>query len=290
MKCAVRQILLLVISWAVLAHPVAGQVSSRKSLNLDGAQKVVAAAEAEARRSGGTGVIAVVDAGGNLMAVQRLDGTFDAGANISIGKARTAVQFKKPTKFFEDIIKNGRTAMVTVDFTPLQGGVPIVYEGEVIGGVGVSGAANAQRDEEIAMAGANALSDAAKLGSIQPKVEFYDKQAVEAAFSKGAVLFDGSDGRNYMVHASRREGPGQVEIHTKDADVIYVLGGTADFITGGTIESPREVAANEIRGTTITGGDERHLAKGDVIIVPSGVPHWFKQVDAPFTYYVVKVR
>ena len=72
--------------------------------------------------------------------------------------------------------------------------------------------------------------------------------------------------------------------------MIYVLGGTADFITGGTVETPHEVAANEIRGVSITGGDERRLSRGDVIIVPSGVPHWFKQVDAPFTYYVVKVR
>ena len=282
--------LLALLACALLGHTAAAQVSTQKSLNLQGAQEVITAAEGEARRSGGTAVIAVVDAGGNLMALQRLDGTFDAGANISVGKARTAVQFKKPTKFFEDIIKNGRTAMVTVDFTPLQGGVPIVYQGEVIGGVGVSGAANAQRDEEVAMAGANAISDGPKTSTTQPKVEFFDKQTVDAAFAKGSVLFDGSDGRNYMVHASRRERPGEVEIHTKDADVIYVLGGRADFITGGTVESPREVAANEIRGASISGGDERHLSKGDVIIVPHGVPHWFKQVDAPFTYYVVKVR
>lgn len=284
------RILMSVLTCTLLASITAAQVSSVKTLNLDGAQKVIAAAEAEARRSGGTAVIAIVDAGGNLMALQRLDGTFDAGANISIGKARTAVQFKKPTKFFEDIIKNGRTAMVTVDFTPLQGGVPIVYEGEVIGGIGVSGAANAQRDEEVATAGANAISESPKTSSALPNVEFYDRQTVDAAFARGAVLFDGNGGRNYMVHASRREGPGQVEIHTKDADVIYVLGGTADLITGGTVERPNEVAANEIRGASITGGDERHLSKGDVMIVPSGVPHWFKQVDAPFTYYVVKVR
>ena len=113
---------------------------------------------------------------------------------------------------------------------------------------------------------------------------------VDAAFSKGAVLFDGSDGRNYMVHASRRDGPGTAEVHTLDADIIYVLGGNADLITGGTVQAPREIAANEIRGDAIVGGDERHLAKGDVIIVPHGVPHWFRQVDAPFTYYVVKVR
>src|SRR6266545_2843251 len=81
-----------------------------------------------------------------------------AGANISIGKARTAVLFKRPTKVFEDIIKNGRTAMVALPdslFTPLQGGIPIVVDGQIVGGVGVSGASSAQQDEELAIAGAN---------------------------------------------------------------------------------------------------------------------------------------
>ncbi len=112
-----------------------------------------------AKKSSATGVIAVVDDGGNLMALERIDGTFAAGANISIGKARTAVLFKKPTKFFEDVIDKGRYAMTAVDFTPLQGGVPILVEGQVVGGIGVSGAASAQQDEELAIAGASAIAD-----------------------------------------------------------------------------------------------------------------------------------
>jgi len=132
-----------------------GQVMQKKTLNLEGAKRVIAAAQAEARKNNATGVVAVVDDGGNLIALERLDGTFAAGANISIGKARTAVLFKKPTKFFEDVIKNGRTAMVTIEnFTPLQGGIPILVDGQVVGGVGVSGAASAQQDEELAIAGA----------------------------------------------------------------------------------------------------------------------------------------
>jgi glc operon protein GlcG len=88
-----------------------------------------------------------------------LDNTFAAGALISIGKARTAALFRRPTKAFEDIINKGRTAMTTLnDFTPLQGGVPIVIDGQIVGAVGVSGAASAQQDEEIAVAGANALA------------------------------------------------------------------------------------------------------------------------------------
>ena len=138
------------------------QVAAKKTLTLDGAKKVIAAAVAEAKRLNAPGgVIAVVDDGGNLMALERLEGTFAAGSTISIGKARTAVLFKRPTKAFEDIIKNGRTAMVALPdafFTPLQGGVPIEYEGQIVGGVGVSGAASAQQDEELAIAGANALA------------------------------------------------------------------------------------------------------------------------------------
>jgi glc operon protein GlcG len=115
-------------------------------------------AEAKSKNAPGA-AIAVVDDGGNLVAVERLDNTFAAGANISIGKARTAALFKRPTKVFEDIINKGRTTMVALsDFTPLQGGVPIVIDGQVIGAIGVSGAASAQQDEELAIAGANALA------------------------------------------------------------------------------------------------------------------------------------
>jgi uncharacterized protein GlcG (DUF336 family) len=142
----------------VLPADGAAQVADRKVLTLDGAKKVAAAAAANARAHGEGAAIAVVDDGGNLISVERLDGTFPAGARISIGKARTAALFKKPTAAFEDIIRNGRTPMIALeDFTPLQGGVPIVVDGAVVGAIGVSGAASAQRDEEVAKAGAAAL-------------------------------------------------------------------------------------------------------------------------------------
>src|ERR1044071_9535980 len=128
-------------------HTAGAQVAAKKTLTLDGAKRVIAAAVAEAKHLNAPGgVIAVVDEGGNLMALERLDGTFAAGASISIGKARTAVLFKNPTRVFEEIIKNGRTAITALPdsfFTPLQGGVPIEYEGQIVGGVGVSGAASA---------------------------------------------------------------------------------------------------------------------------------------------------
>src|SRR5262244_3525627 len=134
------------------------QTVEKKTLTIDGARKVIAGAVAYAKKNNAPGgVIAVVDDGGNLMALERLDGTFAAGANISIGKARTAALFKRPTRAFEDVIKNGRTPMIALhDFTPLQGGVPLEYNGKIVGGVGVSGANSAQQDEELAIAGANA--------------------------------------------------------------------------------------------------------------------------------------
>ena len=265
------------------------QVTEKKTLTLDGAEKVIAAAKAEARRLNAPGgVIAVVDDGGNLMALARMDGTFAAGANISIGKARTAALFKKPTKFFEDVIKNGRTSMVALnDFTPLQGGIPIMVDGQLVGAVGVSGAATAAQDEELAIAGANAFGSP-RASSTVP-VRFFPAKEVDDAFAKGSVLLDGRDG-NYMVHASRREKPGLVEIHNRDADVIHVLDGKATFVTGGKIVDAREIAPDEIRGASVEGGQITQLAKGDVIVVPAGTPHWFKEVEGPFLYYVVKVR
>lgn len=104
------------------------------------------------------------------------------------------------------------------------------------------------------------------------------------------MLFDGSGGRNYMVHASRREGPGMVEVHTKDTDILYVLKGTATVVTGGTMIDGKPIASDEIRGKEIVGGETRKLEPGDAMIIPNGVPHWFRDVQAPFLYYVVKVR
>lgn len=135
------------------------QVVNKKALTLDGARTVIAAAVAAAKQKHAPGgAIAVVDEGGNLIALERLDNTFGAAATVSIGKARTAAIFKHPTKFFEDAIKNGRTSLVAMpDFTPLQGGVLIEVDGQIVGAIGVSGATSAQQDEEIAIAGANAL-------------------------------------------------------------------------------------------------------------------------------------
>jgi glc operon protein GlcG len=128
---------------------VQAQVVEKKALTLDGAKKVMAAAEAEATKNRVGCNISVVDDGGDLIAFHRIDPTFPAGARVSIGKARTAALFRRPTKNFEDVItQKGRTSMIALDdFTPLQGGVPIIVGGQIVGAVGVSGASSADQDE-----------------------------------------------------------------------------------------------------------------------------------------------
>jgi uncharacterized protein GlcG (DUF336 family)/mannose-6-phosphate isomerase-like protein (cupin superfamily) len=283
----------------------AESVSDKRGLTLEGAKRVIAATVAESTRVNAPGgSIAVADDGGNLLALERLDRTFAASANIATGKARTAALFKKPTKVFEDAIKSGRTSMVTLsgdlqNFTPLQGGIPLEWEGKVVGAIGVSGAASAQQDEDLAIVGAKSLDTMEMVsmanGHAPLPVTYIESQRVSASFTKGAVLVGDEENmmhaaRNYMVHASHRDKAGVVEIHEFDTDIVYVLKGSATLITGGTPIGVKTIAPHEFRAPTVNGGDTRTLVPGDVVIIPNGVPHWFKEVDAPFDYYVVKVR
>ena len=171
---------------------------------------------------------------------------------------------------FEDQIRDGRVAALALPgATPLQGGIPLELDGHVVGAIGVSGN-TPQEDEDIAKAGAAAF--AGSLATTRPPVSYWKSGEVAAAFAKGSVLFDGEDGRNYMVHASHREGPGMAEVHERDADIIYVLDGSATFVTGGTVEAGKTTAPNEIRGASISDGVTRRISKGDVLIVPAGTP------------------
>src|SRR5256884_1664915 len=288
MKISTGTIIAVMMTVGASTH---AQIVEKKSINLDGAKKAVAAAVEYAKKNNAPGgVIAVVDEGGNLMALERLDGTFAMGAAISIGKARTAVLFKKPTRFFEELINKGRTAMTAVDgFTPLIGGIPIMVGDQVVGGIGVSGAASAAQDEELALAGANALTgNAAKPDVLAPTsnieksltqpaqlATFIDSKNVSAAFAKGMPLLETA---GYKVQASRRLEPGQAEIHTLDTDVIYVVEGSATLITGGKVPDAKPIAPNELRGSKIEGGQEHHIGKGDAVVIPNGLPHQFSAV------------
>ncbi len=132
----------------------ADELAVKKVLSLSAAMKIAAAAQAEAARRGATVVIAVVDDGGNLIVLHRLDDTQVASVEVGIGKARTAAIFRRPSKEFEDQIRSGRVAALALPgATPLQGGVPITVDGKVVGAIGVSGN-TPQEDEDIAKAGA----------------------------------------------------------------------------------------------------------------------------------------
>jgi len=255
-----------------------------RRLTVDGARRLIAAAEAKAKGDGAAGAVAVVDAGGHLLAFARLDGTFPAAADVATAKARTAAIFRRPTKAFEEVVNQGRTAMTAVaavtGFTPLQGGVPVVAGGEVVGAIGVSGAKSAAHDEEIAEAAV------ASFASAEAAVTFLPARDVEAAFAAGRPLTETAD---YKVHASHRNAPGQAEVHERDTDIIHVLSGTATLVTGGTVVEPKTTGPGEIRGARIEGGRVQALAPGDVAVVPHGVPHWFRDVPGPLDYYVVKV-
>ncbi|MGH8769995.1 MAG: GlcG/HbpS family heme-binding protein [Burkholderiales bacterium] len=126
----------------------------KKVLTLDVAKKITMAAEAEAIRRNATVVIVVVDDGGHVLVLHRLDDTQVASVEVGIGKARTAAIFRRPSAVFEEQIKSGRVAALALPgATPLQGGIPITYQGKVIGAIGVSGN-TPQEDEDIAKAGA----------------------------------------------------------------------------------------------------------------------------------------
>lgn len=269
-------------------------VRNRATLTLEGARTVMAGALAEAKRVDAPGAgVAIVDAAGDVLCVERLDGTFAAAWRISIGKARTAVMFGKPTSLFEKIIKDGRTPMIALDdFTPLQGGVPIMVNGEVVGAIGVSGASSAQQDEELAIAGTAALllPRPESADREHPKVIHIGAADVRAAFERDDVLVD-AKGEGFKVNASRRDSPGLAEVHSKETDIFHVLSGSATLVTGGTVNGQTSSGKDdEIRGRNIEGGEVMHLFAGDVVVVPKGIPHWFSEVHSPMTYYVVKVR
>jgi uncharacterized protein GlcG (DUF336 family) len=220
--------------------------ATKPVLTLDEAQKLVAAAIDYAHKNKAPGAaIAVVDDGGSIVLLERLDGTFPSGPNISIGKARTAAGFKRATRDIENAINKGRFTMTTLPavttFTPLQGGVPLFVQGEVVGAVGVSGASNAQQDDDIAQAAADAFTAAS---SSHAQVEHIPADTVRRAFANGTPLLANDE---YKVNASRRDAAGEAEVHLRDTDIFYVLGGGAEFVTGGTVVDPVNISPLEVR-------------------------------------------
>ena len=117
-------------------------------------------------------------------------------------------------------------------------------------------------------------------------VTYVDHEKVASALSKGGSLVTAPD---LLVSGSHRDKAGQVEVHEKETDVIYVMDGTATFVTGGTMVGGKTTKPGQLMGSDIKGGQTHHLSKGDVIVVPAGIPHWFREVPQSVSYYVVKV-
>jgi glc operon protein GlcG len=156
-----KRIVLLALALSVSLSPaVKAELPVKKVLTLEAAKKIAATAEAEAKKRGATVVIAVVDDGGHLLLLERLDDTQVASVEVGIGKARTAAIFRRPSKVFEDQVRDGRVAALALPgATPLQGGIPIMFENKVIGAIGVSGN-TPQEDEDIAKVGAASAASA----------------------------------------------------------------------------------------------------------------------------------
>src|SRR5262245_45280996 len=166
MRMRIRTTLVLLIGMltAAPAYPEAPAEAgaavavAKQSLTLAAARRVIEACEAEARERGVGVVSVVVDEGGHVIQLSRMDAAQVASVEVGIGKARTAAIFRRPSRVFEEQIRNGRVAALALaGATPLQGGIPVVIDGAVVGAVGVSGD-SPQVDEDIAIAGANAVS------------------------------------------------------------------------------------------------------------------------------------
>ena len=217
------------------------------------------------------------------MYLHRPDAAQVASIEVTTDKARTAAIYRRPSKDFEDQASTGRpSALHLARAVPLQGGEPIVFDGQVIGAVGVSGATSADEDRELALIGAAAVPAAASR----------DSNGAGAAFFPSARLEDGgllAELPGYKLDAGLRTEPGEVEYHEHAVDVMHVVEGSATVITGGKMVDVRQVAPGELRAPAVEGGSVQELKPGDVLAIPSGVPHQFIEVSDPFLYFVVKV-
>jgi len=132
-------------------------MKTKPCLTLDDCKKMMAACEAEARKNNWNVVIVILDDGGHLLMLERMDGATPANAEIATQKGRSAAISRRSTKMWEDRIKDGRLSVLKMPVLPVQGGIPIMYQGECVGGIGVSGV-QSHEDEQVAQAGANALA------------------------------------------------------------------------------------------------------------------------------------
>ena len=231
------------------------------ALTYEDARRAAESVAAEATRRGVAPVAAIVDSGGDLIYLWRPDSAQVASVGVATDKARTAAIFRRPSKDFEDQASGGRpSALHLAGAVPLQGGLPIVVDGHVVGAIGVSGASSADEDQELAVIGQLA-GDTAQRDAV-----FIARETVHAKFETGGLLLDTPQ---YKLDAGRRTGPGEVELHDRVVDIMHIVSGNAKVITGD--------SAHELRD-------------GDVLVIPNGVPHQFVDASDPFLYFVTKVE
>jgi uncharacterized protein GlcG (DUF336 family) len=261
------------------------------ALTYAGARLAAEEIGAEAARRGVAPVVSAVDAGGELMYLVRPDAAQVASVQVTTDKARTAAVYRRPSKDFEEQAASGRpSALHLARAVPLQGGMPIAVDGEVIGAVGVSGATSADEDQELATIGVHAIEAAiagAPDGASGNGAAFFDRQTLLERFRTGGLLLD--EGA-YKLDAGRRVAPGEVEYHEHVVDVMHVVQGRATVVTGGAMVQPHEVGPGEVRAPAVEGGTPHELREGDVLAIPRGTPHQFTEVSDPFLYFVVKVE
>jgi glc operon protein GlcG len=259
-----------------------------RALTYEGARFAAEAIGKEAARRGVHPVVSAVDAGGALMYLVRPDSAQVASVEVTTDKARTAAIYRRPSKDFEDQVSGGRpSALHLARAVPLQGGIPLTYDGEIIGAVGVSGATSADEDEELALIGAEAFAAAvSESNGTGNGAAYFPKSQLLEKFQTGGLLLD-TDG--YKIDAGRRSERGEAEYHEGSVDVMHVMEGTATVVTGGQLVDAREVAPGELRAQAVEGGTAHELREGDVLAIPSGTPHQFVEVSDPFLYFVVKV-
>jgi glc operon protein GlcG len=230
------------------------------ALTYEAARRVAETVGAVARDRSVAPVVAVVDAEGHLVYLWRPDAAQVASVDVATDKARTAAIYRRPSKDFEDQASTGRpSALHLAGAVPLQGGMPLLEGGHVIGAVGVSGASSADEDQELAVLGSETVS-------VKRSATYIPKDKVHAQFQTGGLLLETP---GYKLDAGRRTGPGEVELHDSDTDIMQAVQG---------------------RATVVTGEDRHTLGAGDVLVIPNGVPHQFVDVTGPFLYFVTKVR
>ena len=216
--------------------------AATKAVTYAGAKRAAEAVAAECNKRGVAPVCAVVDAGGELVYLWRPEEAQVASVGVATDKARTAAIYRRPSKDFEEQAASGRaSALHLARAVPLQGGIPIVLEGEVIGAVGVSGASSADEDQELAVLGSEALAEPA--GSSNG-ASFFGKEAVRAKFATGGLLLDAGA---YKLDAGRRSAPGEVEYHAHTVDVMHIVEGNATVVTGGEMVGVHSVGDGELR-------------------------------------------